>query len=224
LDSIARQDLIDGDQVLIVLDTFAQRADGVQALVASYGFTYVEHNGGYAFQGNPQLNHAMTLATGDYFCALGDDDVYVDGAIARLRKKVGYGRAVLFQFFSPMGLAGNDSLRCLLWSDKDLRVANLSGCCMAAPLSALVPVSAERRCEVDYEWIRDTVAKTGQRPVWMKDCLVIARPDLRNGEPVHRGVCACRGCGFIGFLEDMDRDRLCSDCTGTVLRQYLGAA
>lgn len=226
LDSIKRQRLQPNDQVLIVLDTFVAQSQTarVQALVESYGFTFVAHNGGYAFQGNPQFNHAMTLATGDYFCGLGDDDVYVDGAIARLRKKLKDGRAVLFQFYSPGFMSGLYGMRFLLWSDKDVRVANLSGCCMAAPTASLVPVSDERRCEVDYEWIRDTVANTRQKPVWMKDCLVIARPDLRNGEPVHRGVTTCRGCGAVGFLEDCDADRVCADCAGTVLRQFLGAA
>jgi len=224
LKSIKRQALIPGDQVLIVYDSFARddaHADATRRLVESFGFTFVEHNGWYHFQGNPQLNHAIRLARTDFFCALGDDDVYVDGAIARLRKKLQPGRAVLFQFFSPTGLTGNDSLRYLLWSDKDLRVANLSGCCMAAPVSALVPVSSELRMEVDYEWIRDTVAKSGRRPYWMNDCLVIARPDVRNGEVVHRGVSSCRGCGWRGFLEDMDADQLCEACAPYVLRELL---
>jgi hypothetical protein len=129
---------------------------------------------------------------------------------------------VLFQFFSPTFIAGNDALRCLLWSNKELRLANLSGCCMAAPVSTLVKVSDEQRFEVDYDWIRDTVAKSGQRPVWMKDCLVIARPDVRDGQTVHAGVERCRGCGWVGFLEDM-HDRLCDECDGVVLREYVEA-
>lgn len=224
LESIKRQDLQPNDQVLIVYDSFARddaNAEATRQLVERYGFTFVEHNGWYHFQGNPQLNRAIELATGDFFMALGDDDVYVDGAIARLRKKLRPGRAVLFQFFSPAFITGNDGLRCLLWSDKAMRLANLSGCCMAAPVASLVPVSAELRMEVDYDWIRDTVATTGRRPIWMKDCLVIARPAQRNGAVVHQGVAACRGCGWIGFLEDMDAERLCEACAPTVLRELL---
>lgn len=224
LQSIQRQALIAGDQVLIVFDSFlcdTPHLAATKALVDRYGYTFVAHDGGYHFQGNPQLNRAMALATGDFFCALGDDDVYVDGAIARLRKKLQPGRAVLFQFFSPAFIAGNDGLRCLLWSDRELRLANLSGCCMAAPRAALVPVSDERRMEVDYDWIRDTVAKTGRRPIWMKDCLVIARPTRRAEGVVHQGVALCRGCGWVGFLEDMDADRLCEECAPTVIRELL---
>lgn len=224
LESIARQALIPGDQVLIVYDSFlcdVAHLQETRALVERYGFTFVAHDGQVHFYGNPQLNRAMELATGDYFCALGDDDVYVDGAIARLRKKLATGRVVLFKFFSPTFLAGNDPLRHLLWSDRALRVANLSGCCMAAPVSCLVPVSDEPRIEVDYEWIRDCVEKSGQRPVWMKDCLVIARPDRRDGQVVHQGVAACRGCGWTGFLEDMDQDRLCDACQPFVIRELL---
>lgn len=223
LDSIQRQALIPGDQVLIVFDSLGcepAHRDATQALVEGYGFTFIPHAGPVHFYGNPQLNRAMELATGDYFCALGDDDVYVDGAIARLRKKC-RGRVVLFQFFSPTYLAGNDPMRHRLWSSKDLRVANLSGCCMASPRSALVPVSDEPRIEVDYEWIRDCVAKSGQKPLWMNDCLVIARPDRREGGVVHRGVKDCRGCGWVGFLEDMDADQLCDACQPYVRRELL---
>lgn len=225
LESIARQDLRPGDQVLVVYDSYQRTAntEAPKALVESFGFTFVEHDGGYHFQGNPQLNRAIELATGEFFCALGDDDVYVDGAIARLRARLRPGRVTLFQFFSPTFITGNDALRCRLWADKALRVANLSGCCMAAPVSVLVPVRAELRREVDYEWIRDTVAKSGHRPIWMDDCLVIAQPDQRPSGVVHQGVAACRGCGWVGFLEDMDTDRLCEACAHSVLRTWLEA-
>jgi len=224
LDSIARQALQPTDQVLIVYDSFARddaNAGATKALVDSYGFTFVEFNGWYHFQGNPQLNHAISLARTAFFCALGDDDVYVDGAIARLRTKLTLGRVTLFQFYSPRFIRGNDRLRCLLWAERSMRIANLSGCCMAAPVASLVPVSAEPRREVDYEWIRDTVAKTGRRPLWLRDCLIIANPESRHGEVVHRGVAECRGCGWRGFLEDMDADLLCEDCARVVIRDWL---
>lgn len=225
LDSIARQDLTPDDQVLVVFDSFQGSGDleATRELVESYGYTFVLFNGGHSFYGNPQLNHAISLARGDYFCALGDDDIYVDGAIARLRAAIKPGRAVLFQFYAPPFLAINNPRRFLLWQTKQLRVANISGCCVAAPRAALVPVSAERRIEVDFEWIVDIVAKTGQKPIWLRDCLIIARPDLRDGEPVHQGVGTCRGCGWEGFLEDMDADLLCHACEGTVLRSLLEA-
>lgn len=227
LESIKRQALIPGDDVLIVYDSFAKdavNAAQTKAMVESYGFTFIEHNGGYHFQGNPQLNHAINIAKTDFLCALGDDDIYVDGAIARLRKKLQPGRVVLFKFFITGFLTGLFGARFLLWSDKEVRLANLSGCCMAAPVSALVPVNTELRMEVDYEWIRDTVKKSGRRPYWMNDCLVIARPDVRDGQVVHRGVDACRGCGWMGVLEDMDCDRLCAECAPTVIRELLEAS
>ncbi len=225
LASIARQDLQAGDQVLVCYDSFAPdvaNMDATRALVQSYGFTFVEHNGHVHFYGNPQLNHAMTLAKGDYFTALGDDDVYVDGAIARLRTALKPGTATLFQFYAPPDMVPNrPGLRLRLWAEKRVRVANLSGCCIAAPRAALVPVSRDLRIEVDFEWIVDILAKTGQKPVWLKDCLIIARPDLRDGETVHRGVGDCPGCGVTGFLEDVDADGVCDDCAPTVVRQFL---
>jgi len=225
LESIKRQALIPGDQVLIVYDSFAcDRAhlEATRALVDRYGFTFVAHNGWVHFFGNPQLNKAIDLATGDFFCALGDDDVYVDGAIRRLRAALVPGRALLFQFLSPPYLAANDPRRALLWHDRDLRVANISGCCLVAPRASLVPVSRDPRIEVDYEWIVDIVAKTGQKPKWLKHCLIIARPDARHGATVHQGVADCCGCGAMGFVEDLD-DGLCAECAPVVIRELLEA-
>lgn len=226
LESIARQALIPGDQVLVVFDSFGADPalwDQTHALVTSFGFTFVPWNGGTHFFGNPQLNRAMQLATGDYFCALGDDDVYVDGAIERLRVKLQPNKAVLFQFYTPPFMVEGDPRRFVLWANKQLRVANISGCCVAAPRAALVPVSDERRIEVDFDWIVAMVEKTGQSPIWLKDCLIIARPPVRDGQTVHQGVATCRGCGAVGFLEEIT-DRLCSECDGVVLREHLGAS
>jgi glycosyltransferase involved in cell wall biosynthesis len=226
LASIARQALQPTDQVLIVYDSFqrdAKNADATRALVESHGFTFVEHDGGYHFYGNPQLNRAMELATGDYFCALGDDDVYVDGAIATIRAKVQPKTALLFQFYTPPFMIGpTDPRRLVLWADRHLRVANISGCCIVAPKAALVPVSPERRIEVDYDWIVAIVAKTGRRPTWLKEILIIARPDVRDGHTVHQGVVMCRGCGVVGFREDCT-GQLCGDCAGVVIPEFLGA-
>lgn len=226
LASIARQDLQPGDRVLVVYDSFerdATHAAATHALVESFGFTFVEHDGGHHFYGNPQLNHAMRLTTTDYFCALGDDDVYVDGAIARMRAKLKPGTALLAQFFTPPFMVDGDPRRFVLWHDRTLRVANISGCCLVAPREALVPVSPERRCEVDFDWIAAIVAKTGRRPIWMKDVVIIARPDVRDGQTVHQGVSSCPTCGYVGFTEDFT-DRLCGDCAGVVIPDYLGAS
>lgn len=224
LDSIARQDLQSGDRVIVALDTYQEppRPD-VAALVASYGFELLPVDGGVHFMGNPQLNAAIASCSTDYFCALGDDDVYVDGAIAMLREKLKPHRALLFQFYAPPYLVAGDPRRFVLWADRNLRVANISGCCIVVPREALVPVSDQQRCEVDFDWIEAIVAKTGRRPVWLGEVLIIARPDLRDGEPVHRGVARCPGCGFRGFVEDFS-DRLCADCAPVVIRDLLRAS
>ncbi len=225
LDSIRRQKLIEGDRVLVVADSHQHgyRYD-LQELVEGYGFEYSEFDAGYHFMGNPQFNYAISKARTDFFCGLGDDDVYVDGAIERLRKALKPGMALLHQFYSPPFQTRDGAFRFVLWDKPELRVANLSGCCLVAPVSSLVPVKAEKRIEVDFDWIVDVVEKTGRKPVWMRDCLIIARPDMRDGEPVHRGVTECGGCGLVSYLEDLDGDRLCPDCDKTVLREFLGAS
>jgi len=223
LESIARQELLTGDRVIVALDTYREppRPD-VAELVDEFGFELLEVDGGVHFMGNPQLNAAIATCSTDYFCALGDDDVYVDGAIASLRKKLKPGRALLFQFYAPPYLVVGDPRRFVLWADRTLRVANISGCCIVAPREALVPVSDHQRCEVDFDWIRDIVAKTGKKPIWLEQVLIIARPDLRNGEPVHRGVATCPGCGWRGFIEDFT-GRLCDECAPTVIADLVGA-
>jgi glycosyltransferase involved in cell wall biosynthesis len=227
LDSITRQQLIDGDRVLVVADSFQHgyRYD-LKELVEGYGweFQYHEFDGGRHFMGNPQLNHAISLAQTDFFCALGDDDVFVDGAIYRLRSHLEPGRATLYQFYSPPFDTRDGSFRFVLWDEPKLQVAHISGCCIAAPVSCLVPVSDEERIEVDFDWIVNIVKQTGKKPHWLRDCLIIARPDLRHGEPVHRGVTTCRGCGLVAYLEDLDISRFCAECEGTVLREHFGAS
>lgn len=217
LASIARQALLPGDRVVIALDTYQEppRPD-VAALAARYGFELLPVDGGRHFYGNPQLNAALATVTTDYVCALGDDDIFVDGAIARLRPKL-TGRAVLFQFYAPPFLVPGNPRRFVLWTEKKLQVANISGCCVAAPRSAIVPVSDDLRIEVDYEWIVAMVKKTGRRPLWMQDVLIIARPEIRDGEAVHQGVSECAGCGFVGFSEDFT-GRLCAECLPTVIQ------
>ena len=222
LQSIARQALIPGDRVIVALDTYQEppRPD-VAELVARFGFELLEVDGGVHFMGNPQLNAAIARCTTDYFCALGDDDIYVDGAFETIRAKVKPGRALLFQFYAPPYLVAGDPTRFVLWADRVLRVANISGCCIVAPRAALVPVSDQQRCEVDFDWIVDIVAKTGHKPIWLNDVLIIARPDLRNGEPVHQGIATCPGCGFRGFREDFI-GRLCEECAPTVIAELVG--
>lgn len=224
LASIARQELHPSDRVIVALDTFGEpEREDVAALVASFGFELMRVDGGVHFMGNPQLNAAIAACATDYLCALGDDDVYVDGAIARIRATVKPGRALLFQFYAPPYLVPGDPRRFVLWADRVLRVANISGCCIVAPREALVPVSHEPCCEVDFEWIVDIVKQTGQSPMWLRDVLVIARPDLRDGQPVHQGVATCPTCGFMGFREDF-LDRVCHECAPVVRRELIGAA
>jgi spore maturation protein CgeB len=185
LDSIARQALIVGDRVLVVLDSFEQgdRPD-IRALVESYGvpFEYLAVDGGTHFFGNPQLNAAIHVATTDFFCALGDDDVYVDGAFARVRPQLEAGRAALVQFLSPP--LGEPPQRFIFWDEPTLRVSRISGCCLIAPVASLVPVKADRRIEVDFDWIEDVIARTGAPPIWIEDCVILARPTIVQGQPV----------------------------------------
>lgn len=173
LNSIEQQALIPGDRVLVVYDSYdRQPGHDVQALVACYGarFEYLEHDAGEHWYGIAQLNHAMAQRqTTDFLCALGDDDVYVKDAFKRLRPRLEPGRCALFRFRSPWGE--------VLWDAPVLRRTHISGCCLVAPTAHLQPLSTRHYVESDFDWIESTIEATGEPPVWVDDCLIVARPD-----------------------------------------------
>jgi hypothetical protein len=186
LDSIARQDRVPGDQVIIAFDAFEQSADDLaarQALVAGYGvgFQSTTYDAGYHWLGVEQINHALRTVplTGSHVFTLGDDDIFVDGAYARLRPICAAepARPVLYRFLTPPTTPDGQPWRMVLWDEPQLRRSHISGCCIAAPVGAVGQMSTRRYVEHDYDWIVDIVRRAGQPIRWLDDVLVIARPD-----------------------------------------------
>ncbi len=201
LDSIRGQDLIDGDRVIVALDTFQEppRPD-VRELVEGYGrpFELLEHDGGDHWQGMPQLNRAIAeVAFGqvsvgnssvskvdythnrtDFLCDLGDDDSYTIGAIAKIRSALSCHEpadwnkiVLLFQFIYP----GPSRERLWRPGDPTLRVGNISGCCMVVPVDGIILAPPDHEGISDFWWIERNCA--GREIIWMDDVCIVARPD-----------------------------------------------
>lgn len=206
LDSIAAQGLQGGDEVIVVRDSFEARDDKlhVRERVERYGdrFHYFEHDAGEHYFGIAQTNHGFGKVRGDFVCSLGDDDIYSAGAFETLRPVLAEDRdrAVLFQFLAPW--------RQVLWDRPRMRRSRISGQCIAAPRAALVPMGTAHYVEVDFDWMQEILTRTGRAPAWLRELLVITRPELRNGQPI-TGALACGGCRRVIFHEDAIEGRCC---------------
>lgn len=217
LDSIARQQRVPGDQVIVSIDTFEQgeRPD-VEAIVKSYGdgFEVTSFDAGFHCWGTAQINHAWRTVpiTGSHIFTIGDDDVFVDGAYRFLRPICAADplRPILYKFVAPW--------RALLWDAPQMRVGTISGCCIAAPF-LFVDQHPERNAqgqpypEHDFDWMQAILAKSGRDPLWLDEVFVIARPDVRGDDVVHRGIVRCWSCSLWRFKEDVSiTEAYCPRC------------
>jgi glycosyl transferase family 2 len=175
LDSI-RPQLLPGDEVLVVGDTFNGSLPGVCALVQSYGaqFRYFAFNAEHACWGHCQMNVALMLARCDVIHLNDDDDVWTEDAAELIRKGVETwpGHVLLFRFVSYHG-------RTLFWSEVGKLERNyIGGHCMVAPnvKSKLGRFSCEY--SGDFDWIEQTVNAFGgaENAIWLTDIVAYARP------------------------------------------------
>ena len=169
LDSIARQRRVPGDQVIVAIDSFEQgdRPD-VQALVRSYGdgFEVCAYDSGYHWLGVEQINYALRTVpiTGSHIFTMGDDDVFVDDAYLTLRTLCAAvpDRPILYRFLTPENERGG---RLVLWDRPELQINHISGCCIAAPVADVAPMTTERIVTHDYFWIEDIVRRSNRDPM-----------------------------------------------------------
>lgn len=188
------------DEVIVVRDSFEDPDDvhRVRERVASFGpqFRYLEHDAGFHCFGVTQGNVGFAQATGDVFLAIGDDDAYASHALATLRTVMAHdpARPVLFQFLTPW--------REILWDEPRMMRSRIGGGCIAIPRAWFVPQPEDAHYpEVDFDWMLAILAKSPE-PLWLKDVLFLARPDLRNGK-VPTGVSRCSQCRGVRYHEDL---------------------
>jgi hypothetical protein len=140
--------------------------------------SYFEYDSGYHWLGVEQINWLLRTQRikGSHVLLMGDDDIYVPGALAKIRRacEVDMLQPVIFSFLSPW----REILPPL--HTHHFQKSRISGCCMAAPTRYVGLHTTEKIVEHDYYWMADVISRAaveGHDPTWFDECLVIARPD-----------------------------------------------
>lgn len=221
LESIARQQRVPGDQVLVGIDTYEQgeRPDVID-LIHSFGegFEACSYDAGYHCYGTEQINHALNTlqVTGSHLFTIGDDDVFVDGAYATLRPLCAEDplRPILYRFVAPW--------RELLWDLPRMERGRISGCCIAAPRSLAGPMptrnaNGQPYPEHDFDWMMQILQASQLQPLWLDEVLVIARPEARGADVTHRGLTRCWLCRDWRYREDVPvSEAVCRKCGAVI--------
>lgn len=172
-DSLQGQ-LREGDEVLIIGDTFDRDLDELATVVRSWGWRYEEHDAGYMGWGHPQINYGMEIATGDYLLFQDDDDLYMPDALLNIRRAVRHldpPRPLLFKF-KAMRFGGMT-----FWREQG-RVEEgwIGGHCLVVPNVKEKLGKWTDRYEGDFDFIRDTLKLWEPlEPVWRQEVIVLAR-------------------------------------------------
>ncbi len=187
LDSVARQNRVTGDQVIVSIDAHGRGpCEDVQERVRSYGpgFVATSYDAGYGWLGVEQINHAMRTIemTGSHALTIGDDDVFVDGAYDAFREACAQDplRPVLWRFVAPN--------RWVLWDRPRMAACLISGCCIAAPMPYVDLMHTRLETTHDFDWMAAVIEKAaqdGKAPVWLDYIGVVARPSGWSANPVH---------------------------------------
>lgn len=174
LDSIRDQELIDGDEVLVI-------ADGPQPLArevferSGLKGQYVETVATRDFGGS-QRNRGLDLSVGHYLLFMDDDDVYSVDAFATIRQALAENpeRPHIFR----MRYATNGRI---LWKDRSLMLGNLSTQMITFPnrpdLLRWDPYHGH-----DFRFlIKNLVLWTADSLVWRDEIIAIIRPHEASG-------------------------------------------
>lgn len=158
--------LQDGDEVLIVRDTF----EGAAFIPTFRWACAVDHNAGHHCWGHCQINEGMRHATGDYLVFIDDDDCFADGALDAIRRAADEQptpRPLMFRFYSRR----HDRV---LPPRHEVRESTIGG------HAIVVPNIPERlgqwscRYAGDYDFIVSTLALWPEGPAWYDDVIACA--------------------------------------------------
>lgn len=174
LQTIAQQELVDGDEVLIIGDG-AQK--DVEAQIEAIGkpFRYIEgpHTNDW---GHTQINLGLGLARADWIMVTDDDDAYLPRAFEVVRRAIvqNPGRPHLFRFFT------ND--KHLVWRSSDHHHIDET---LIGSHNLVIPNDPERRGEGgwteryrgDLDWVRAVLDSYPRRDwIWRPEILSRQRP------------------------------------------------
>lgn len=123
-------------EVLVVADTHSPLLMDVRAVCREYDVTYREHDAGYHDWGYPQLAYGYGRAVGTFICNIGDDDVYVPGAlpaILRALEETGEGPVMFRAEMYPSPNRGHVGGPTVVWSERRLAEQLITGQNLATP-------------------------------------------------------------------------------------------
>lgn len=172
--TITTQELIDGDEVLVIGDgPQPQIAEQINALGKPFRYAHTaQPTGDY---GHSQLNYGLELARGEYIMGTDDDDGYLPRAIESVRAALmeSPGRPHLFKFWS------ND--RYLVWNEargKKIEETFVGGHNLVIPNVEGKNGNFPPRYRGDFDWIKSVLANYAEKDwVWRDEILTRQRPD-----------------------------------------------
>jgi hypothetical protein len=172
LGSIARQQRVPGDEVLVLGDTLDGPLPHVERMASVVpGASYIEVNTGHHCYGHCQLTEGLKLAAADWLTFNDDDDVYLPGAFAVIRRAIRqqpYPRPLLFRFVSRLGV--------IFWFTPSLHEGNVGGHCLVVPNVHAKLGTWTCRYEGDYDFVEETVKRWGGDVEWREEIIARARP------------------------------------------------
>lgn len=158
--------LRDGDEVLIVRDTFE-----TVAVVPTFRWARViDHNAGHHCWGHCQINEGMRHATGDYLVFIDDDDCFPGGALDAIRRAAAEQaepRVLMFQFYSRRH--GRT-----LPPRHEVRESAIGGHCIVPPNIPTRLGHWGERYAGDYDFITSTLAHWPDGLAWYDDVIACA--------------------------------------------------
>lgn len=179
LESIAPQ-IAAGDECIVIGDVVDGPLPQTEAICRDYPWCrYVEFGGEAHTFGHRQINHGMSIATGDYLSFNDDDDEYSSDALALMRAAATDcpGRPLLFRFRSYLG--GIE-----FWLEAGLvQQACIGGHCAVFPRDHRYLGKWGDHYEGDFSFIKESLdnwAEVGIDPVWCPQLIAVQRPPAQE--------------------------------------------
>jgi glycosyltransferase involved in cell wall biosynthesis len=176
--------LDENDELIVVADTHEVHdtdalKQSILRMVANYRVPvrYMEIDTGHHCWGHCQLNHGLERASGQYVHCQDDDDIYTDGAIARMKQYAGKQLSpapLLFRFRSYFGM--------VFWDRLGVATeGHIGGHCLLAPNNLRLG-RFTCRYNGDFDYIASTLENYPMESMqWIDDVICHARPE---GVPV----------------------------------------
>lgn len=161
--------LCDGDEVLVVWDTFESTPPLVLPFSVYQG-PYLSYDAGHHCWGHCQINAGITQARGDYLIFIDDDDCFPDGALESVRRAIAEQpspRPLMFKFWSRRH-------NLFLPVRHEVRESAIGGHAMVVPNIPEKLGRWECRYAGDYDWITSTLQHWPAGPAWYDDVIACA--------------------------------------------------